>query len=227
MESICSDLRLKLEAHGQQQDDKRIQLNKLIIEKDLHIRVLTDDYTSLSNKISELERINGDLQEELVNLSKVSLLKKMHSKFDKLTHSNTVLKKRLKFYKLKCEKSHLAIAGEIKHTPAAEFRKKPTVAESVELEAPLVKNNFGIDDGKCLLATPPHSNDGDVDSDSDGENEIVVELIKIKRRYYYSEDSDGTNNIYKAIKIKKGDYDVGDLVGTLVDGKLIKNRLHM
>jgi len=225
MESICSELRLKLEAHGQQQDDKRIQLNKLIIEKDLHIRVLTDDYASLRNKISELERINGDLQEELVNLSKVSLLKKMHSKFDKLTHSNTVLKKRLKFYKLKCEKSHLAIAGEIKHTQDVEFSKKPTVSESVELEAPLVKNNFGIDGEKCLLAKTPHSNDGD--SDSNEENEIVVELIKIKRRYYYSEDSDGTNNIYKAIKIKKGDYDVGDLVGTLVDGKLIKNLLHM
>lgn len=49
--------------------------------------------------------------------------------------------------------------------------------------------------------------------------EVNVELIKIKKKRYYIEDiAEDVRNVYAAIKVKKGDYDVGDLVGTY-DGK--------
>ena len=54
------------------------------------------------------------------------------------------------------------------------------------------------------------------------EVEVEVELVKINRRYYYVEDSD-TKIVYKAIKIKKGEYDIGDKLGYLKDNKIIKD----
>ena len=68
-----------------------------------------------------------------------------------------------------------------------------------------------------------------VDSETEGKNEdedfeeIDVELIKIKKRFYYSELSGGETIIYKAIKIKKGEYELGDKIGFLKNNKLIKD----
>ena len=63
----------------------------------------------------------------------------------------------------------------------------------------------------------------DEETDWESEEEVDVELIKIKKRYYYCEQSEDEKIIYKAIKIKKGDYDVGDRIGLMIDGKLIKD----
>ena len=227
MEAIYSDIRLKLEAHDQQEADQRAKLINLIAKKELNIHNLNEDYSKLNQKLAELEQSNADLREELLNLSNVSLLKKMHIKLDKLKHTNTVLKKRLKFYKVKCENHH---------THSTHYLEKSLSSSELntELNTKTNENILNVDldkASKSEKASQQHTIDGnesnDEEDEEDEEDEVVVELIKIKRRYYYSEHSGEVNNIYKAIKIKKGDYDLGDLVGTLVDGKLVKTSAHM
>ena len=54
--------------------------------------------------------------------------------------------------------------------------------------------------------------------EEDIEEEEELEVTKIGKRYYYV--SVGTNIVYKAVKLKKGEYDVGKRMGTY-DGKSI------
>ena len=60
----------------------------------------------------------------------------------------------------------------------------------------------------------------DTDSESDEEEE-ELEVKKIGKRYYYV--SIGTNIVYKAVKQKNGDYEVGKRLGILSDSKIVKD----
>lgn len=58
----------------------------------------------------------------------------------------------------------------------------------------------------------------DVEAVDEDVEEEELEVTKIGKRYYYV--SIGTNIVYKAVKLKKGEYDVGKRMGTY-DGKSI------
>ena len=72
------------------------------------------------------------------------------------------------------------------------------------------------------LTAKPENHSEDSDETEDFE-EITVELVKIKSRFYYTETANNEVVVYKAIKIKKGEYDVGDKIGVLVNNKIVKD----
>ena len=180
-----------------------------IKERDSKLEKMDKKTISLQQNFDKLEKKNKDLQEELTNLNKVSLLKSMHVKYDKLKHRNGVLKQRVAFYKRKLLKNDVKMDDTIDLT-SSEF----DVISQKDPEKPKV-----IDLSKIKVKKEPNQEEVEISDDE----EINVELKKIKKRFYYIDSDGGEVVVYKAIKIKKGEYDVGDRIGILLDGKIVKD----
>ena len=188
-----------------------------IKKKEEDIEKHKQTHSNLESEISSLINKNIELQEDMENFNKVSLLKNIHSKYDKLKHKNDVLKKRVNFYKNKLVKNDLYSE------------------DTIDLTSNSFDNETELEPNKDIIEIKSELNKVDVEKEvhvkeelvedkeeSDDFEEITVELMKIKRRFYYIEKTDEEIIVYKAIKIKKGDYEVGNKIGTLVNDKIVK-----
>ena len=202
LENFCGEIM----SNVNQKQEVIDKLHELSNSKDLEIKDLestilkiTDENDSLKKKLEELNSI------KLVKTSKKKSSTKKSSKKKKTTNSPKV---------------------ELE-TNTIEEQEVVTAAtpEKVELETNTTEEQ------EVVTAAPPEKvelkenilSSSDEETDEESEEEVDVELIKIKKRYYYCEQTEDENIIYKAIKIKKGGYDVGDRIGLMVDGKLIKD----
>ncbi len=186
---------------------------EIIREKDLKIENLNKKYETLQEKFDKLEKKNIDLQDELTNLNKVSLLKNLHVKYDKIKHRNKVLNQRVAFYKNKLLKNDIKMEDTIDLT-SSQFdvisNKESEKSQTVDLTETKAEIRVKIEKTED-------------ESELSEDEEVNVELKKIKKRFYYI-DSDGDEAVvYKAIKIKKGEYDVGDRIGILISGNILKD----
>lgn len=195
LETFCNEIKSKIN----EKDTIINKLNEIHDSKNLEIE-------NLKNQLVESNGAKQDLVDEITNLNKVSLLKSIHLKYDKVKNNNNILKKQLEHYKNKlnatCVSAHFILPLETS-SDLEEFSSE--VSNFSTIEKNLTTTNI------------------DRDEDSESDEEVDVELIKIKKRYYYCEDSGDEKIIYKSVKIKKGDYDVGDRIGILVDGILQKD----
>jgi len=76
----------------------------------------------------------------------------------------------------------------------------------------------GHEEWICQTCLDKQSETIEADIEDEEEEDEELEVTKIGKRYYYV--SVGTNIVYKAVKLKKGEYDVGKRMGTY-DGKSI------
>lgn len=195
LETFCYEIKSKLN----EKDVIINKLNEIHDSKNLEIE-------KLKNQLVESNRAKQSLTDEITNLNKVSLLKSIHLKYDKVKNKNNILKKQLEHYKNKlnttCVSAHFNIPVETS-VDLEEISSEASNSSTIE-------NNFTTSNTEKT-------------EDSESEEEVDVDLIKIKNRYYYQEEGDDEKIIYKAIKIKKGDYDVGDRIGILVNGFIKKD----
>ena len=96
-------------------------------------------------------------------------------------------------------------------------KSKKSVKKTIEDYLPKNDNKSSSD-----VNTVSKTQETDVNSDSESdEEEEELEVKKIGKRYYYV--SIGTNIVYKAVKQKNGDYEVGKRLGILSDNKIMKD----
>ena len=186
--------------------------NNIIKDKNVELNSFKENNNILKLEITQLNDKLLELTEELKNFNKVSLLRKLHVKYDKINHKNTVLKQRVNYYKNKLLKNNIYLEETVDLTNKHDLEDK--------------SSKLPKEDCSVVEITIKKEKDLAIEVSDDPEDfeEIAVDLIKIKKRFYYSEHiDDGTIIIYKAIKIKKGDYDVGDRIGILLDNKLVKD----
>ena len=115
MDTICNNFTEVVLNTFKAAQEERSELGTKLKQKDLEIQNLLDTITSLNisnselinktntllTKNKELESKNTEISEELTNFNKVSLLKNIHIKYDKMKNKNEVLKKRVNYYKKK------------------------------------------------------------------------------------------------------------------------------
>ena len=267
MNNICNNFTEVVLKTFNDEVDKVNNLEKKIKQKDLEIKNLLGKITSLettnldlinkadtlSIKNKDLESKNAEISDEITNLNKVSLLKNMHLKYDKMKNKNEVLKKRINYYKKKAlnqiskedivdltsissEQDDIVNIilsteeeGKVDNSMKKDFvikKEKTDIIKEEELDKEDLGNiNEGEskkDKGKGDIEGDEEENEVENEVEEYDEDEVEVELVKINRRYYYVEDSDA-KTVYKAIKIKKGEYDIGDKLGYLKDNKIIKD----
>jgi len=235
MESIYNNFLTELTQLENSYKTKISETNNIIKNKDKELLTYKNNIDIMDNEIHQLNKTIEDLKEEINNFNKVSLLRKLHIKYDKLNHKNTVLQKRINHYKNKLLKNNIHLDETIDLTNIPDDKdnedkpkqkqKKVSINNKTTLKTEIIVKKEKIKDTIDLVKEKKNM----VDSETEGKNEdedfeeIDVELIKIKKRFYYSELSGGETIIYKAIKIKKGEYELGDKIGFLKNNKLIKD----
>jgi len=230
MENIYNNFLIELKKLENSYKASISNANNIIKNKDVELDTYKNQTNILDIEIVGLNDKITELMEELNNFNKVSLLRKLHVKYDKLNHKNTVLKKRVNYYKNKLLKNNIHLDETIDLTNDEDIAsvKSPTVKEKavIKKDAVVKKEQTVKEESVKKDAVIKKIDIPDVsvsESEEEDFEEISVELIKIKKRFYYSEISDEKTIIYKAIKLKKGEYDVGDRLGILVDNKLVKD----
>lgn len=236
MESIYNNFLIELKQLEKNYRDQISNSGNIIKNKDTEILTYKEKCNTLDIEIARLNEKITDLTEEANNFNKVSLLRKLHVKYDKVNHKNSVLKKRVNYYKNKLLKNNIHMDETIDLTKLLDEDTTDKDIESVKSSAikqtTVIKKEVVVKKEKITetqeevkkiekktdLKDTPVS-----ESEEEDFEEVDVELIKIKKRFYYSEVNDNETVIYKATKIKKGEYDLGDRLGILVDNKLVKD----
>ena len=129
---------------------------------------IISDNNSLRNKSIKDEKIINDLNDELNNMNKVSIIKNMNKQIEELKKNNILLQKKLNFYK---------------------------------------NNNGSITSWK----------------NAEDEDEESVTLTQIDTKFYYVNENTQPNDLYEAFEDDEGEYEVGEHIGSLIDGKIVFN----
>lgn len=269
MNTICNNFTEVILNTFKNEQEERRELGMKLKQKDVEIKNLLETIINLKTsnsdlinksitlvtKNKELESKHTEISEELTNFNKVSLLKNIHMKYDKMKNKNEVLKKRVNYYKKKAlnqiSKEDIIDLTSISSEQddivniilsTEEYKTNDSIKKDVVIKKETIditNEGEGVKEEKCNVSDGvdklEKNNEKEVDVGEEEdvgeeveeeevgeEEEVEVELVKINRRYYYVEDSD-TKIVYKAIKIKKGEYDIGDKLGYLEDDKIIKD----
>ena len=115
MNTICNNFTEVILNTFKNEQEERRELGMKLKQKDVEIKNLLETIINLKTsnsdlinksitlvtKNKELESKHTEISEELTNFNKVSLLKNIHMKYDKMKNKNEVLKKRVNYYKKK------------------------------------------------------------------------------------------------------------------------------
>tara|TARA_B110000208_G_scaffold189540_1_gene251304 strand:+ start:16833 stop:17600 length:768 start_codon:yes stop_codon:yes gene_type:complete len=182
------------------------------------------------SKLDSLEKNNIELKQELENFNNVSLLKKLHIKLDKLTNENSVLTQKIN--KLTNENS--VLTQKIKTTKKTtneicqELLNEPLKKYiSLEIKSDHIPETLSNDNQIIPVdnvnTNETEDNNDEVSDNAEDSDDEEVTLKKINKRYYYITETEPIK-VYKALKISKGNYDIGKYMGIFVNDKIIKNK---
>lgn len=86
-----------------------------------------------------------------------------------------------------------------------------------------LKRSLEIEDGEMGKTDEKTDEEPDEETDEETDEEVELELLKINNKFYYVTPLDNDiRDIYKAIKINKDEYDVGNFIGIYENGIIVK-----
>ena len=168
------------------------------------------------SKLDSLEKNNIELKQELENFNNVSLLKKLHIKLDKLTNENSVLTQKIKTTK----KTTNEICQELLNEPLKKYISLEIKSDHIP---ETLSNDNQIIPVDNVNTNETEDNNDEVSDNAEDSDDEEVTLKKINKRYYYITETEPIK-VYKALKISKGNYDIGKYMGIFVNDKIIKNK---
>ena len=178
------------------------------VDKIKHIHLLEDKNTIQKNS-------NEELQNEIDNLHKVSLLKSLHKKLDTKNNHIRILEIQIEHFK--------KVIGEQKQRINS---LKNTNKQLGEIEKHTEEKTENVDEDENLDNKEDEGEDEDVEDNNElkDEDDEEVDLIKIKNKFYYITENNSRKNfqeVYEAIKDGDGEYDIGDYIGIFKNNVLI------
>jgi len=162
--------------------------------KDEDIERLNAIILEKDKEIKRLTINEKKLTEDYEDFTKVSLLKTAHKKYDKVVKKNSVLLLINEKYK-----------KEVENLKTKVYNKVGNIDKNITIKVEEIKDN--------------HAPKLIEEQTEDTDEEVELELLKIKRKYYYATPTNNdVRELYAALKIRKNEYDVGEYVGEYSSG---------